>query len=70
MSNNKAKQMTIGSFGFFNTPSACCGVVYSIGVYSPLPAREKALKDKGMKTDEIYKLIDRDSGEEIYHFII
>jgi ADP-dependent NAD(P)H-hydrate dehydratase / NAD(P)H-hydrate epimerase len=28
MSNNKAKQMTTGSFGFFNTPSACCGVVY------------------------------------------
>ena len=42
-------------------------MLYSIGVYSPLPVREKALKDKGMKTDEIYKLIDRDSGEEIDH---
>lgn len=42
-------------------------MLYSIGVYSPLPIREKALKDKGMKTDEIYKLIDRDSGEEIDH---
>lgn len=42
-------------------------MLYSIGVFSPVLVREKALKDKGMRTDEIYKLIDRDSGEEIDH---
>lgn len=38
--------------------------LYVVGVFSPLHDREKNLSDKGLKTADIYKLIDRDSGEE------
>src|SRR5665213_1585418 len=40
---------------------------YFVGVYSPLPAREKALQKDGLSLPEIYKLIDQDSGEEFSH---
>lgn len=40
---------------------------YFLGVFSPLPIREKNLKDKGITIPEVYKLINRDSGEEIDH---
>lgn len=40
-------------------------LLYTIGVYSPLPVREKNLKSRGLKDAEISTLIDRDSGEEI-----
>jgi deoxycytidylate deaminase len=42
-------------------------MLYFVGVYSPLPAREHALESDGMSQREIYDLIDRDSGEEIKH---
>ncbi|WP_400769396.1 anti-phage dCTP deaminase [Methylosinus sporium] len=42
-------------------------MVYVVGVYSPLPARVKALERNGMKLSEIYDLIDQDSGEEFSH---
>ncbi len=42
-------------------------MLYFVGVYSPLPAREKALEKRGMKSAEVYALIDRDSGEELSH---
>jgi len=38
-------------------------MVYMIGVFSPMSVREKALK-KELKLPEIYRLIDKDSGEE------
>ncbi len=38
---------------------------YFIGVFSPLEKREKNLEDGGIRKDEIYKIINRDSGEEI-----
>ena len=38
---------------------------YFIGVFSNLELREKNLEKGGLKKDEIFKLIDRDSGEEI-----
>lgn len=37
---------------------------YFVGVYSPVPMRVKNLTNLGMGLDEVYKLIDRDSGEE------
>jgi len=40
-------------------------MLYFIGVFSPLPVREKCLQKKDMTTANIYELIDRDSGEEI-----
>lgn len=40
---------------------------YFVGVYSPVPLREKSLTDMGMSLHEVYQLIDRDSGEEIWH---
>lgn len=42
-------------------------MLYFIGVFSPLPLREKALEKEGMELAQVYKLIDRDSGEEIQH---
>lgn len=42
-------------------------MVYVIGVFSPLPARVKALEQSGMKLSEIYELVDQDSGEEFAH---
>lgn len=39
-------------------------MLYVVGVYAPLPAREANLKDLGLSTPQIYSLIDRDSGEE------
>lgn len=40
-------------------------MVYAIGVYSPLSAREGNLTKRGLMPGEVYQLIDRDSGEEI-----
>lgn len=40
-------------------------IFYFIGVFSSLDNRKKNLEDKGVKTDEVFRLIDRDSGEEI-----
>ena len=42
-------------------------MLYFIGVFSPLPSREKSLENAGMSLAEVYQLIDRDSGEEIGH---
>lgn len=42
-------------------------MLYFVGVYSPLPARVKALEKMGMTQSEIYNLIDQDSGEELAH---
>jgi deoxycytidylate deaminase len=42
-------------------------MVYFVGVYSPLPARVRALESNGMKINQIYELIDQDSGEEFDH---
>lgn len=42
-------------------------IFYFIGVFSPMEIRVKNLKNKLMKEEEIYKLIDRDSGEEYEH---
>ena len=42
-------------------------MLYFVGVYSPLPARVKALQNGGMSQPEIYNLIDQDSGEEFAH---
>ncbi len=39
-------------------------IFYFIGVFSSLENRQKSLEDKGVKTDEVFRLIDRDSGEE------
>jgi len=41
-------------------------MLYFIGVFSPMPLREKALKAK-MSLPEVSQLIDRDSGEELEH---
>lgn len=40
-------------------------MVYAIGVYAPLSARESNLTKRGLLPGEVYQLIDRDSGEEI-----
>jgi len=40
-------------------------MIYAIGVYSPLSARESNLTKRGLQSGEVYQLIDRDSGEEI-----
>lgn len=42
-------------------------MLYFVGVYSPLPARVRALEKQGMEQSEIFELIDRDSGEEFGH---
>lgn len=39
-------------------------IFYFLGMYSPTDFRVKTLKDKGLKEEEIFRLIDRDSGEE------
>ncbi len=39
-------------------------MLYVVGVFSPLERREANLKKRGMEIPEIYRLIDRDSGEE------
>ena len=40
---------------------------YFIGVFSPMPFRQKNLEELGMSLAQVYELIDRDSGEEIDH---
>jgi deoxycytidylate deaminase len=42
-------------------------MLYFVGVYSPLPARIREIENGGMRTSEIYTLVDRDSGEELHH---
>ena len=42
-------------------------MLYFVGVYSPLPARVRALEQTGMSQAGIYGLIDQDSGEEFDH---
>ncbi len=42
-------------------------MLYFVGVYSPLPSRVKTLEKEGMAQSEIYRLIDKDSGEELDH---
>lgn len=39
-------------------------MLYVVGVFSPLEQREENLKRKGLDSAQVYKLIDRDSGEE------
>jgi deoxycytidylate deaminase len=39
-------------------------MVYFVGVYSPLPRRVQTLEASGMNLQQIYQLIDQDSGEE------
>lgn len=41
-------------------------IFYFIGVFSSLDIREKHLEDQGLTKDQIYKLFDRDSGEELH----
>ncbi|PWV54497.1 anti-phage dCTP deaminase [Chitinophaga sp. S165] len=41
------------------------GLFYFFGVFSNVQIREKVLEKKGLKKEEIYHLIDRDSGEEV-----
>lgn len=42
-------------------------MLYAIGVFSPLDMRQKNLEKRGMKLNQIYDLIDKDSGEEVSH---
>ena len=42
-------------------------MLYFVGVYSPLPARVRALEKAGMMQPGVYDLIDLDSGEEFAH---
>ena len=42
-------------------------MLYFVGVYSPLPARVRAMEEDGMSRAEIYELVDQDSGEELAH---
>jgi deoxycytidylate deaminase len=39
-------------------------MLYVVGVFAPLQAREATLKELGLTSAQIYTLIDRDSGEE------
>jgi len=39
-------------------------MLYVVGVFSPLDQREENLKRKGLDSAQVYRLIDRDSGEE------
>lgn len=41
-------------------------MVYVIGVFAPLALREESLRTK-MPVNQLYQLIDRDSGEEVGH---
>ena len=45
-------------------PDVYGDMLYVVGVFAPLTSREAILRDKGMEQNEIYALIDRDSGEE------
>lgn len=40
---------------------------YFVGVFAPIEVRVQTLKDEGMQPEEVYRLIDRDSGEETAH---
>jgi len=40
-------------------------VLYVVGVFSPVATREQNLKNKGLVTTDIARLMDRDSGEEL-----
>lgn len=42
-------------------------IFYFIGVFSPIDLRVQNLKDKSLIEEDIYKLFDRDSGEEFSH---
>lgn len=42
-------------------------MLYFIGVFSPMPVRERNLENQGMSLGQVYQLIDRDSGEEFDH---
>jgi len=39
-------------------------IFYFIGIYSSLSQRVLLLEEKGLKLEEVYKLVDKDSGEE------
>jgi deoxycytidylate deaminase len=39
-------------------------MVYFVGVFVPLDIREANLREKGLEAGEVYRLFDRDSGEE------
>lgn len=42
-------------------------MLHCIGVFSPMPVRERRLQDEQMTLAEVYRLVDRDSGEEFEH---
>ena len=42
-------------------------MLYCIGVFAPMQAREAALTERGMTKGQIYELVDKDSGEELQH---
>jgi deoxycytidylate deaminase len=40
---------------------------YFLGVFAPLHIRQKELETQGMALEQVHKVIDRDSGEELAH---
>lgn len=42
-------------------------MLYFVGVFSPLSVRQESMEKSGLKTPEVYELIDKDSGEEFDH---
>jgi deoxycytidylate deaminase len=40
---------------------------YFMGVFAPLHVRQKELETEGMALEQVHKIIDRDSGEELAH---
>lgn len=40
---------------------------YFMGVFAPLHVRQKELETEGMPLEQVHKIIDRDSGEELAH---
>lgn len=40
---------------------------YFVGVFAPLHVRQKELEAEGMSLEQVYKIVDRDSGEELAH---
>jgi deoxycytidylate deaminase len=40
---------------------------YFMGVFAPLHVRQKELEAEGMALEQVHKIIDRDSGEELDH---
>jgi deoxycytidylate deaminase len=40
---------------------------YFMGVFAPLHVRQKELESEGMALEQVHRLIDRDSGEELAH---